>query len=361
MNQRERFLTVGLLALIILGGGAFLFHFLFWQPLDSLKSRIANVRRDLEAKEKERDTLEKERQRIVRIDPRLQDWRKFSLPEGGGRTPDEVKRKILDVQVDYEKFLSKLLRNNGFAPTSLTISPKAPDSKSSPTLPGRGPIYTRLGFAVTGQAPFDAVVRALEEFHKTGLLHEVRILSLLRPETRRQGSREGDLEVKMDVEALLVSGAEKREDLLPDSTKTPKPQLLATGRKYEDLIARNIFLGRSASSQLTEDPQEVLSTVKLTTLSNSGRRWEAFLFEKDKGPKETRLRQTTGFNEFVIRDRYNNVVLKAKVVRLDDREVLFQADGKYYRLHLGEDLSTAMKTPLKDEEAKSLGLVAAAP
>jgi hypothetical protein len=361
MNQRERFLTVGLLALIVLGGGAFLFHFLFWQPLENLKSRIASVRRELDTKEKERDTLEKERQKILHVDPRLGEWRKISLPESPGRTPDEINRQIPAVGVKYEQFLSRLLRRNGFA-SSLTVSSKAPDSKSSPTLPGRGPMYTRLGFSVTGQAPYEAVVKALKEFHDANLLHEVRTLSLIKPETRRQGGREGDLEVKMDVEALLVAGADKRsaDDLLPDSTKTPKPQVLA-GRQYEDLMAHNVFLGRSVSTQLTEDRREVLGTVKLTSLINSGDRWEGYLLEWRRGKKETKIKTSAGWNEFVIRDLYKNVVLKAKVIRLDDRDVLFQADGKFYRLHLGQDLYTALETPLKEEEVKSLGLVAAAP
>jgi hypothetical protein len=361
MNQRERFLTVGLLALILLGGGAFLFHVLFWQPLENLKSRIASVRKDLDTKEKERDSLEKERQRVLRVDPRLGEWRKISLPESPGRSADEMNRQLAALQVNYEKFLNKLLRSNGFS--SIAVSAKAPDSKSSPTLPGRGPIFTRLDISVAGLASFESVVKALKEFHDTNLLHEVRMLSLVKPETSRQGSRPGDLEVKMDVQAILVAGADKRsaEDLLPDSTKTPKPQVLAGNRQYEDLMAHNVFLGRSASTQLTEDRREVLGTVKLTSLINSGDHWEGYLLEWRRGKKETKIRTSAGWNEFVIRDLYNNVVLKAKVIRLDDRDLLFETDGKFYRLHLGQDLYTALETPLKEEEVKSLGLVAAAP
>src|SRR5262249_31935218 len=102
MNQRARFLTVGLLALLLLGGGAFLFHVLFWQPLENLKSRIASVRKDLDTKEKERDSLEKERQRVLRVDPRLGEWRKISLPESPGRSADEMNRQLAALQVNYE-------------------------------------------------------------------------------------------------------------------------------------------------------------------------------------------------------------------------------------------------------------------
>src|SRR5262249_57596529 len=101
--------------------------------------------------------------------------------------------------------------------------------------------------------------------------------------------------------------------------------------------------------------------VKLTWVINRGERWEGYLLEWRRGKKETKIRTSAGWNEFVIRDLYNNVVLKAKVIRLDDRDVLFQADNKFYRLHLGQDLYTALETPLKEEEVKSLGLVAAAP
>jgi hypothetical protein len=360
MNKRERVLAIGLLTLVLLLGGAFVFHLFFYEPMDQLKNRIAAAQKDIATKERERDQLDKDKEKTLHTDPRLKEWRKLSLPEGTGRKPEEVAKHLDKLQRDYESWLYKLLEHNGFSANSITVTAKAPDSKSSPTLPGKGPLFTRFAFIVKGQASLDAVVRMLSEFHKTNLLHQVRGLTLVKPETTRQGSRPGDLDVDLTVEALMVAGADKREKLLPDDSTAPVPQVLAVGpRRYEDLRGHNIFQGVGAGNRLTEDRAEVLSNVKLTTLTNGGRRWEGFLYDKGKGPPEIRLRASIGFDEFTITDRYGTVLMKAKVVRLDDREVIFQSGEEYYRLGVGDDLQTAMKNPLKKEEVKSMGLVSA--
>src|SRR5689334_6171717 len=131
MNQRERVLAVGLLALVLLLGGAFLFHLFFYEPLGMIKNRISSAEKDLETKKGELDQLTKDRERALRLDPRLKEWRTLSIPESKGRKPDEVTKHLEDMQRKYEQFLYGLLERNGFA-MGFQIVSKAPDSKSSP-------------------------------------------------------------------------------------------------------------------------------------------------------------------------------------------------------------------------------------
>jgi hypothetical protein len=44
------------------------------------------------------------------------------------------------------------------------------------------------------------------------------------------------------------------------------------------------------------------------------------------------------------------------VLRIDERDVLFQVDKKVYQMHLGDNLEEAMRKALTDSRIKELGL-----
>jgi hypothetical protein len=211
----------------------------------------------------------------------------------------------------------------------------------------------RLVFQVEGQSRLEGVVRMLEDFHRTNLLHKVRQFSIL----KKKGSR-NELDLKMTVEALLVDGAQVRDALTPDSVAV-QPQVLAQpGRRYGDLGGRNVFFGTAAS--LTENRVQVLRHVRLTTLFYNGRRWEAYLYDQGKGGDERMLTATT-VTDFTVTDRYNVLVLAGTVVHLDGSQMIFRSDGKYYRMRCGDFLYPAVDHPLPPEEVQSLGRAAARP
>ena len=189
--------------------------------------------------------------------------------------------------MSYGRFLFNLLMRSGFAPSTIKVTPAPADRKGGPILAGKTPAYTKLSFTVQGQAGLDGVVRMVQDFYRTPLLHEVRSLTLSKgAAAKNDPSGKGNLDVNLTVEALLVTGADKRDDLLPSST-TPAPQVLATpSRQYTDMLAKNIFTGVAAVSRLSEDRSQVLNFVKLTALWNSGRRWEATYYDQGKGGEE---------------------------------------------------------------------------
>ena len=394
MNQRERILALAAVAFVVLAAGGFLFKFLFLDALAGVNAQIADAQQEIEKKNAELRKEGEDEQNIRARDPRLAQWKRLSLPEDKnpeqelktGMTPDEVKKRHEDiVQVEYERFLSALVARSGFAPNSIKVSSAAADRKGGPILTGKTPAYTRMSFSVQGQATLDAVVRMLEEFYRTPLLHEVRNLTLTtRQQTRGAqppgppaafpGARpggfpgglpvgpaasptggSGDLDVNMTVEALLVNGAEKRDNLLPDSTTVQSHTLADSSRQYSDILAKNMFTGIAAETKYTEDRAQVLGVIKLTSIWNSGRRWQATFYDQGKGGEEKRLKPPV-LDEFSVADKYDNVLVRGKVVKLDEDGLVFQADGKVYRWRVGEFLGDVMETPLKDSELKEMGV-----
>ena len=391
MNRRERILSMTVLTVVILLGGGLLFKFLFLDALAAVNAQIAAAQDDIDKKQADLAKEREDRQAILRRDPRLAHWEHLSLPEDkeqaqelkAGRPLDEVKRRHEDrVQVDYEQYLSNLVMRSGFAANTIKVSSAVADRKGGPILTGKTPAYTRLSFTVQGQASLDAVVRMLQDFYHTPLLHEVRNLTLTsRPPQTRSGPAAGppgsppggpapafppggafsgsqggsDLDVNMTVEALLVTGAEKRDDLLPAGAAAQVQLLPEPPRTYTDILAKNMFTGIAAQSKLTEDRKQVLSVVKLTAVWNGGRRWEATIYDQGKGGDEKRVAERT-LTDFTIYDKYNNVLVDGKMVKLDGTGMVFQADKKYYRWLLGDFLGTALETPLKSSELKELGI-----
>jgi len=61
-------------------------------------------------------------------------------------------------------------------------------------------------------------------------------------------------------------------------------------------------------------------------------------------------------DEFSVTDKYDNVLVRGKVVKLDEGGLIFQADDKYYRWRCGELLGPVMEEPLKTGELKGLGI-----
>ncbi|HZY87348.1 MAG TPA: hypothetical protein VFE78_21105 [Gemmataceae bacterium] len=373
MTARERVLATGVLGVVVLMGGGMLFHLFLYTPLSELQNRVATARADYETKQADLDKEKADKERILKLNPRLAEWKRISLPAARKRTPEELrkgvtleeskKRHINKVQSDYDEYLSGLLRRSGFNAATINITPRVVENRTpgqNRAAAAREPLFTRLAFTVQGRARLEAVEKALEELYKTNLLHEVRNLSVQNrpgPVGTLARGRPGELDVNMTVEVLMASGAETREALTP-GTDVPARALAEPARTYADLAAKNIFLGTAAQTRLTEDRIAVLEAVRLTTLSHNGRRWEAYLYDQAKGGAEKRLNALT-VTDFAIKDKYGTAVLEGKVVLIDERQLVFQSEGKFYRLRCGDFLYPAVEHPLTESEIKPLGVAKA--
>ena len=187
MNQRERILAVGVLSVVILAVGGFLFKWLFLDSLGRINADIEAAKADISKKEDDKQKEMDDEQALLREDPRVAHWNVLSLPEDKnlaeemktGRSADEARKRHEDMlQVDYQRFLNNLVVKSGFSPSSIKVSAAAADRKGGPILSGKTPAYTRMTFTVQAQGRLDAVERMLADFYKAPLLHQIRNLTL---------------------------------------------------------------------------------------------------------------------------------------------------------------------------------------
>jgi hypothetical protein len=387
MNPRERILAVGLLVVVFVGGGAFLYLKVFLPELEDRRAGIEKLGKDIQER---KDKIAQIQAQKVNLDKA----RHLSLP------PDvDLARR------EYENYLSNLLKESGFAPGSFRVIPEQPDVNSSPKLPGKKePIYTSLPFSVQAHGDLASLVEALDHFYETSLLHRVKSLTIQRPLTgsgppqQQQPQRPGmpgmpggqqqrahDLDINFTVEALVLAGAPPRSTLLPNINRLivaadamaalrHGPTGLGLGlwalgptglkgprtrpqpnRLYASIAGKNIFYGMQNERRPGEDV-EVTRYVYLTDISTvDGTRTQAFLYDRWNN-RHQRLRATAGFDSFRIVDGDEHVT--AKVIRINDREVIFRVDEAYYMIHVGQSLGDALKKPLTAEQRQVFGVVA---
>jgi hypothetical protein len=366
MNPRERILAFCLIGVLVLVVGVFMVRQLYFVPLQEKEASIENLRQDIAAKN---DQI-----RQARADrPRLDRWRQLSLPQD----PDLARR-------EYEKYLSALLVQSGFEPGSFSVTPRDPDTRSSPQI-GKKPIYTCLNFIVLGPAKLESIVKFQEEFYNTGLTHRIKTLSIQRAGIGGgpQQQRPTDLELNMTIEALIVNGAPDRHYLLPNidrrlvaadlmmalrggpsglgwmlwaagPTGLGGPGNLAQpSRHYTAIANKNIFLGPPAETPKITEPIEVARFVYLTKISHDSQYQEASLWDQIN-LRITRLRCAPGFDQFRITDDDGEVVVQGKVLRISERDLVFGVGNRYYMMHIGQNIYDALQQPMTGDEVGAL-------
>jgi hypothetical protein len=259
---------------------------------------------------------------------------------------------------------------------------------------------TPLTFSVTATGELADLVDFLERFYRTPLLHEIKSMTIRRSVNspipvggpffgpRAPQQRKNELTVNMNIEALVLREADTRKQLLPGvdrhlagldvvatlsggpaglallpwavgPTGPLGPGVLATSaREYASIGGKDIFYGPPAVEQVAEN-YETTDHVFLTDITHTGTKAEAFLYIRFNNTK-TRLRASAGFDTFRIRNSKGETLAQGKVVRIEDRDVIFRSDDKYYSMHVGQNLEEVLKRPLEAIQIKELGLTAAA-
>lgn len=384
MNPRERFLALILVVLLVVAGGGFGFVQLFWRPLENYRTRIAAENEELATKMVQ---LKQARDSLVQ----LQRYRQMSLPAD----PDRAKR-------EYENFLNATLIKSGFVAGTFNVTPQGADNRASPVMSGKKPIYTKLAFTADGPARLENVVRFLEAFYRTPLLHQIRDLSITRsntPNAPRPGQpgpagppapggavaqKPNELQVHLKVEALIMAGADHRNYLLPaiDSeflmrdtvaAMTGKPldlgaALWAIGptgprgpgvlaqppRNYHAILAKDIFFGPPpATAPIATDELDYTQVVQLTSITRSAGFAEAVLYQRFNN-RNVRLRTTLDHSRYRLTDDKGQLVVQANVVKIMDRDIILQVDDRYYNMHVGDTLAQALEQPLTEKQAQEL-------
>jgi hypothetical protein len=376
MTQREKVLASALVGLLgFLGSGLVLFLFVV-EPLREVRDRRNMALSSLEDKQNELNNEKAQIDEMFRVNPRLALWHELSLSpndptwkKGVPPTEEQKKKHLTLLQYEYEQYLNELLVKNGFRDILTTARPIEQRS-SAPTQRGKKPLFERLAFNVIGRARLDDSVKMLKEFHQAPLLHQIRTLSADLVTTRgtpQAGAvAPGTLELKMTVEALVVAGARDRASLLPPKL-TYKPVVLANPeRDYALMGKKNMFVGLvrdrtgREDDKPTESKEDVLSYVKLTMLWREGdsERWQATFYDQAKGGSEIKVASSPSWRaKFKILDKYEETTLDAKVVYMDEKQLIFEADEKYYRMKIGDFIYPCMKKSLSKKELEEVGIV----
>src|SRR5262249_43173487 len=163
--------------------GGWMWYLLVGKSILDMRDHIATATAELDKKNEEVLKEQSDIAKTLRIDPRLKEWRKISLPEvrkmtqedvKAGENPDNLKKRhISQLQVEYEEYLTKLLSDSGFSPNP-TVLARPADSKSSPPLSDKDkrPLFTVLAVNIKGQSSLDGLVKMLEAFHKAPILQQ---------------------------------------------------------------------------------------------------------------------------------------------------------------------------------------------
>jgi hypothetical protein len=221
MNPRERMLAIVLLLLVLVVGVGGMGYVLVLKPLTDLGAQKREVEAQIDKKLQDLDREKAETEKVRKLDPRLALWDKLSLPDASSRDAGEIERHYRQVQVDYEQHVNDVLRRAGVKNLKITTLPV--DVKSGAQGPNKPPLYKKLPYKIEGNGTLAAVVQAMDDLHRDPLLHEVRDLTVTRPQTNRPGTNSNELDVRLSLEALIVTGAPARKE----------EWLGAKGEKYE--------------------------------------------------------------------------------------------------------------------------------
>src|SRR5262249_55055321 len=154
MNPRERILAMVVVGVVLLCGGVFLFNQMFLGPLKARDKNISTLQEEID---KKRTQVAK----AVAGQAKLTRGRQTSLP-----------RDVYLAQRKYEEYLSELLFKSGFARDKTKVITQNADSRTSPQLTGKKPVYTVLPFLVEATGTEENLVKMLEGFYRTGLFHK---------------------------------------------------------------------------------------------------------------------------------------------------------------------------------------------
>ena len=341
MNPRERRLLVVLLTVLSLGAGIFVVYQWFWKPYRDYRTAQNKLLLEIERKEDEEFNILKDK-------ALLEKYRAWSLPPGPDRATAE-----------YSSFLQALVSQARLTDVNFQSPTVTEPRPASPGQAGKKPGHTVLTFTLRAKGGMENVVKALEGLRKAPVAHRVKSLTLDRADVTSP-SPDPRLNVRLVIEALIVRGAEAKPDAPPVAQRAPLKDL--GDRNYADIARKNVFAGAPLPSPPDVDPDaglEIAQFVKLDTTDVDGK--QAFLrnYLHKSGPMRLRSVPRSGYDTFrVTNEDRSKTLLRAKVLRIDQRDVYFQVGEDVYGVHIGQSIADAMRRPLSIQTMDDLELTA---
>jgi hypothetical protein len=367
VNPQNNRVLVTLLCAGLGIGALLLFYNLFWGPLQEYNRRIEELA-------KANDEKEAVIMQIVRDQKKLRAWRWLSLPgvenlrkvKGVPPNPAEDRKSAFAwARNRYSEYLSDLLKSHGVA---YDVSPQSEPQQPDRNIPEVGagiPVYTALRFRVEGRGKLANIVKMLEDFQTTPLLHRIRNLTIKQAGgTGAKASASEPLTVSLVIEALIVNGAQKRGDnLYAEPPMTIAGGLLAVPRQpgaglallpwykfyaaavrapkrtYTDIALKNIFEGKPPYYQPPPPPPPDIAratpdlltyayltdvTIVTSTDTEILPSMRATVYYRNS-EQAIKLRKLPGWNSIpLLKSGELSTVAWGQVVRIDTRGVVFR-------------------------------------
>src|SRR5262245_27437081 len=401
MTQRER----NMMRILIVLGGVVAPALLIWMwllsPYLTGRSELAALEEEINDKDALIAVKLKEKRQVER-------FRFMSLSGSPNQAAEQ-----------YQNFLRPVIDNSGLRLEKLHS--QVPDPKTIVTAPGKkGPPHTVIPFNVDAKGDLASVVKFLELMEKASYAHRVKSLNLTQDSRDNpgwlnvkiaietmivakaerhanlagrlaaldalNGLRRGPIGIAMVPWALSPVGPTWNDKNPEAKSKVvvgkPKPEGRADD--YAAIAKRNPFIGLVKAppqfspevdvGEIDTEPSGpdmrkwwTLSEIRYTNQDNfSFRPRMATLRNWFEGPGGTLGYQKlldipmSGYDKFRIRDESGKRdLVTAQVLKIDDREVYFSVEGKYYSIYMGQSVLQAMKQQVPRAQLERLGILKA--
>ena len=283
----------------------------------------------------------------------------------------------------YKNFLQEMLLRHKF----LIRSMSEPARGSTVNTRQAAPVTSNITYDLNVEASQAQLTSFLKEFYTVNVPHVIKSIIV---EPLGKGS-EAKLSVTMKVDAMTMASTPIRNSVVanPPSTtvlletiaawkQVPTGlvvglnQLTGTGylgvnklasaskpeRDYDVMLKKSVFAGLAPANAVKKDEvvqkqpdMDILKYAQLTSITANNITEEGLLRIR-KTEKYVKLRAEGGVNSFEIRDGEGQLVLKGKVLAIKPRDLIFEASGKAYALHIGQTMEDALKKELTPDELK---------
>jgi hypothetical protein len=302
MKQREKILAAAVLLLVVALVGKSMYS-RYQRALDARTTEVTEAQEQLLAVSRK---LAQSRAAVRQ----MQDWQARSLPA------DREKSITL-----YKSWLLEKAKEAG-----LEVNDINPSSR-----PSASTAYTSIGYQVKAHGSLESVATMLYEFYRSPQLHQVTKLQLSRP----QGSSK--IEVSLDVEALSLPGADATDKLPEGDAKRLKLASLDEYKKTlsdRDLV--NVYTPPRPPRDETTARREPTAPPKFDEAEDA--RFTAATGRTDALEAWINVRTTGETMHLAAGDPLKVGALDGKIVSVEPRSLVYESDGKKFRVALGDSL-----------------------
>lgn len=289
-DTRKRLLALLVGGIVLYFGGDYVLRQYFEKPLEQKKARLDPIRKKIKAKRRELTESKAAAKRLTKLEQQ-------SLPGD-----IEIARSL------YRAWLLDLVDRSDFQ------SPHVDSGAAS----SRKGFYESLGFTVRGKGTLHQIVRFLYDFYHAGHLHKIQSLSLT------PLGKGGGLDVTMTIEALVLSGTNRKDEL---STLTSDRLKCRALDDYAVISQRNIF---GVGGEADESRQAFL-----TAITRDGDELEIWITVRN----QDKLLKLQRGGEFDIGHFH------ATVIDIQENDVVFESFGERWLLSIGESIADSLALP----------------